>query len=126
MVRVWLIVLGGIATLLAVVGAVLPGLPTTPFVLVALWAFARSSDRLYSMLERIPILKHGLAEANRFEQRGAIRLPIKILSLTMAWGSAAATAYFSGPTHAWLTTVVVIAAVAATVSMIWIPTDVDD
>jgi hypothetical protein len=35
---------------LALIGIVLPGLPTTPFVLVAAWAAARGSDRLHQWL----------------------------------------------------------------------------
>lgn len=121
--RIWLIVVGSVATLLAVAGALLPGLPATPFVLVAMWAFARSSERLYGVLERIPVLRHGLAEANRFDERRAIRLPVKILALTMAWGSAAVTAILSDGVNNWLVIAVVLAAIAATISMILIPTD---
>lgn len=36
---------------LAVVGIVLPGLPTVPFLLVAAWAAARGSDRLSAWID---------------------------------------------------------------------------
>ena len=39
---------------LAFVGVVLPGLPTTPFLLVAVWAFARSSERFHDWLYNHP------------------------------------------------------------------------
>ena len=124
--RIWLILLGVLATVLAIAGAILPGLPTTPFVILALWAFARSSPRLHAALERIPLLRQGLAEAHRFEQRRAIRLPIKLTAVAMAWGSVAVTLTFGGVERVWLIAAVVLAAVSGMVAMLWIPTDVGD
>jgi len=46
---------GWVSLSLGVVGIVLPLLPTTPFVLVAVYCFGRSSDRLHSWLINHPI-----------------------------------------------------------------------
>lgn len=46
--------LGAVATAAAAVGVVLPLWPTTPFALLAAWAFARSSPRLEAWLRSHP------------------------------------------------------------------------
>jgi uncharacterized membrane protein YbaN (DUF454 family) len=49
--------LGWIAVALGVIGAFLPLMPTTVFLLVAAWAFAKSSPRLHQWLREHP--RHG-------------------------------------------------------------------
>lgn len=115
--------LGFVATMLAIAGAVLPGLPTTPFLLVALWAFARSSPALTAWLHHIPILRAGLREAERFEQRRAIRPAIKATALSFAWGSVSVTGYFATSFASALFLAVLAAAIAATAFMLWVATD---
>ena len=121
--RASLVLIGCVATGLAIAGAILPGLPTTPFLLVALWAFARSSDALLARLHRIPLLSHALAEAHRFEERRAIRPVIKVTAVSVAWASVVLTILSTGTRSPYLLTSVALAAMAATVFMWWFPTD---
>ena len=64
----WLI--GGLGSVaLAIVGAVLPLLPTVPFLLLAAFCFARSSERLHGWLLNHPRFGPPIAD---WTERGAI------------------------------------------------------
>lgn len=79
-----LIALGGIFLFLAVLGAFLPLLPTTPFLLLASACFARSSTRLHQWLRSHGTLGRYLSD---FEDGRGIPLRGKILALAMMWPS---------------------------------------
>jgi uncharacterized protein len=76
--RLIYIILGSAAVLLGVIGIFLPLLPTTPFLLVAAWAFAKSSPRLESWLVTHPRLGRPLRD---WRERGAIPARAKVVAV---------------------------------------------
>lgn len=92
-------VLGLGAAALAVAGLAVPVLPTTPFLLVSAWAFARSSPRLEAWLRDHPRLGPPLKawEERRAIPRGAkavaaVSLPASGLLVHAAGAGLAVTA----------------------------------
>ena len=65
---------------LALLGTVLPGLPTVPFLLLTAWCAARGSERLQRWLYQHPQLGQMLRD---WEQQGAITRTSKGLALVM-------------------------------------------
>ena len=74
------VVAGLICVGLAYLGAILPGLPTTPWVLLASYCFSRSSPRLERWLKRSPIFGKLLHD---WEKHRGIRRPVKIIAVCL-------------------------------------------
>ncbi len=94
MMRVVWATVGLVALVLGVVGLFLPFLPTVPFLILAAFAFGRSSDRLHRWLMNHPVLGPPI---HNWHERGAISrrskyvatasiLAAPILSLAMGFG----------------------------------------
>lgn len=80
MTRPALLIVGWMFVGLGIVGAFLPLLPTTPFLLVALWAFTKSSPQAADWLRNHPRFGHYVSE---WQDKGAIPARAKILALAM-------------------------------------------
>ncbi len=78
--RVGLVALGCGLVGLAYLGVLLPGLPTTPFLIAASCCFVRSSPRLHRWLRRSPVFGRLLHD---WEVHRGIRRPIKIFAITL-------------------------------------------
>lgn len=78
--RYALICLGWLCVGLGVVGIVVPGLPTTPFLLIAAWAFSKSSERFQAWLINHPRFGPYVKD---WRERGAIPRKAKFLAVGM-------------------------------------------
>ena len=116
--RIGLLVLGTLALGLGVVGLLLPVLPTTPFVLIALGCYVRSSERLYNWLRRHPRLGPSV---RRYVETKALPLRVKIVSLVVAWAALGATALWLVD-RLWVKGLLIAVALAKTVFMVRVPT----
>ncbi|MBX3400193.1 MAG: YbaN family protein [Gemmataceae bacterium] len=70
---------GLVCVTLAVAGALIPGVPTTPWVLLASYCFARSSERLDNWLRGAPIFGKLIAD---WEKYRGIRRPVKLMAVS--------------------------------------------
>lgn len=82
MIKPLLILLGSFFLGLGFLGIFIPGLPTTPFLLLAAGCYVRSSDRLYTWL-----LNHYIfgRHIQNFRENRSISLHSKIISLIAMW-----------------------------------------
>ena len=89
--RVFYLVLGCISVVLGTIGIFVPGLPTTPFVLLASWCFYRSSPRLQAWLLQSFLGKY----IREYRDKGGLPLRKRIsILLLMATMVAISTIFF--------------------------------
>lgn len=77
-----LIILGSIFFGLGFIGILIPGLPTTPFLLLSAGCYVRSSDRLYAWLLNHKIFGNYI---QNIRENRSISLRSKIVSLIAMW-----------------------------------------
>jgi uncharacterized membrane protein YbaN (DUF454 family) len=91
------IFLGMLSLALGTLGVVLPGLPTTPFVLLAAYLFARVSPRLHHwLLSRAWLGKY----IRDYQQKGGISRRTRIYSMIIMWTTILISAWFYMPSPA--------------------------
>lgn len=79
--RIFLMTLGILSVVLGIVGIFVPGLPTTPFLLLSSWLFYKSSKRLHDRLHRSSLGKY----IRRYDSRQGVSLLSKIISIACMW-----------------------------------------
>ncbi len=116
--RAFLLSCGWIFTVLAFLGAILPLVPTTPFLLVAAACFYRSSDRFYKWIMFNKIFGHYLMD---YKAGKGIPMHVKVMALVFTWASTMVSAFFFVP-WLWLKILLVMISVAITIHLSWIKT----
>ena len=76
------IIIGCISVVLGIIGIFVPGLPTTPFLLLSSWLFYNSSKRLHDALHRSKWLGPYL---RRFQERKGVEWKTKAVSIVCMW-----------------------------------------
>lgn len=96
LVRPFWMTLGTMALGLGLIGVVLPVLPTTPFILLAAFAFGKSSPRLRAWLQNHPAFGGPIRD---WESRGAIATRHKAIGVTMMAATFLVSLILAMPAH---------------------------
>ena len=86
-----LLALGCVCVVLGVAGIFLPVMPTTVFLLIAAWAFSRSSHRFHRWLFEHPRLGRSI---RAWHEHRVIPVRAKVLAVSMMTASVATLALF--------------------------------
>lgn len=76
--RIIYYIIGLLMIVLAIIGAILPIMPTVPFLLVASWCFARSSPRFHNWLHNHKVFGPPIKQ---WEEQGVISPFVKLLAV---------------------------------------------
>jgi uncharacterized protein len=96
--KILYIAAGTLFVALGALGAVLPLLPTTPFLLLAAACYMRSSRKLYTWLLTNRVFGEYL---RRYREGEGLPLSFKIWTIALLWLSLGSSALFAVPSHLW-------------------------
>lgn len=106
---------GFLSIVLGIIGAILPVMPTAPFILLASWCFAQSSPRFHAYLRNHPRFGHYV---RNWEDRRAMPRRAKWLATVMVSISLTAASIMFGKAW-WFVTVPTVMLCAAVFIWIW-------
>jgi uncharacterized protein len=92
-------IFGSLMTALGIVGLWIPGLPTVPLLLLALWTFSRADTRIAAWLSQTKLFAPIMYHVHELETNNAVARNIKVISLLSAWGSTGALMITLGLLH---------------------------
>lgn len=109
---------GILAVGLALIGIVIPVLPTTPFLLLAAACFVRSSERLYAWLIHHRVFGEHI---RHYREHRAVTLQAKLVALGLLWTVIGASACFA-VTQWWVRALLAGIAVGVTLHLLHLKT----
>ena len=115
--RVLLIAFGFIFVGLGAVGVIIPVLPTTPFILLAVLCFSKSSNKLYDLLCRNRIFGQYI---ENFRTRQGISIWLKTASIAILWTGLIISMVITQAI--WIHVVLLIVGVGVTIHLLLIKT----
>lgn len=90
--KTFLFINGWVCVVLGVIGAFLPILPTTPFLILAAYLFSKSSPRVHKWLTGLPYFGDAIID---WEKNKVIRPKAKFMSISLIILTFSASIYFA-------------------------------
>jgi len=117
--RLLLVVGGTLCVALATLGVFVPLLPTTPFLLLAAFLYARSSERFHTWLLTNRLVGGYI---RRYQEHRSMTRRHKTLTLVLLWSVIGCSACFVVSLW-WARLMLAVVAASVTVHLLWIKTD---
>lgn len=90
-IKAMLIIAGTVSLFLGMLGILIPGLPTTPFLLLTAYLYARGSERLYNLLISNRILGSYITE---YRTRKGMTWSVKLRAIGLTWAMISVSVIF--------------------------------
>lgn len=117
--KIILAILGIISLLLGIIGIFLPLLPTTPFVLLSAYLFAKSSTRMHNWIINHRVFGDYIKSYN---QDKSISIQVKIMAIGMIWSSMLYSLFYVVNEIPWLQLLILVVTIAVTIHLILMKT----
>ena len=112
---------GTLSVAMGLIGVVVPGWPTTIFLIIAAACYMRSSQRMYDRILAMPVFGR---HVRRYRETGAMPMRAKVLSLGIMWPFVLFAVFIAIPTTTlWPHAVVLLLALIGTWFILSRPTD---
>jgi len=112
--KILFLLTGSVSLGLGVVGVFIPILPTTPFLLLSAYLFAKSSKKAHEWLRKQPFFGKMIIE---YQEKGGMRKKVKVIHIVVLWISILATIFFIIDNN-YIKLLLIIVAVSVTIHLL--------